>query len=249
MKSLKVVSLSPSLTEIVTVLKAAEALVGVTDICEVQEKKLPRLGSPKSIHVSRIEALSPEWILGDTQDNRPDQIQMLQKKWKVKLFDVKSPESVCDVVAELGRLFQRREEAKRLNEGVRKEISTSEVLWRGRERKRTVFLLWDHPYLTANFDTYPSRLMEASGGINVFHQEPLREFPVEVEDMIERNPEVLLLAGEPAPFRPKHIAEFRRYRIFSQIPIHLIEGRLLNRYGPQTLEALKCLRKLYQELS
>lgn len=244
----RIVSLSPSLTEILTALKAESHLVGVSDACEVKGGRPERVGSPKAIQLKRIEALSPEWILADSRENRPEEIHELQRKGKTKLFEVNRLEDVSDCIAELGRLVGKRREAKQLNETIQNEIQTSKKVFEGREKKRTVLLLWDVPFLTVNFDTYPSRLLEVSGGVNVFRAEPLREFPVEVEDMIEKNPEVLLLPGEPAPFRSKHITRFRRYRVFSKIPIHLIEGKLLARYGVQTTEALKRLRKIYETL-
>ena len=245
---MRIISLSPSLTEIVISLKAADQLVGVSNVCEVGEANLQRVGSCKALEFSKIDSLSPECVLADSQDNRPEEIQRLQKKWNTKVFDVKSLDQVCDTVMELGRLVQKRPEAELLVKGIRGEASGNEEIFLGQAKKRTLILIWDTPYLTLNYDSYPSHLVEASGGVNVFHEEPVREFPVEMEDMIEKNPEVLLLPTDPAPFKSKHVSNFRRYRIFSKIPIHLIEGKLFSRYGVQTVEALKRLREIYKEM-
>lgn len=246
---MRIVSLSPSLTEILTALGAADPLVGVTDACEIEASSATRLGSPKAIQVSKVGALKPDWILADALENRPEEIEALEKRWHVKLFDVRKIDDVCDTVAELGRLTGRTEEAKRLYVSIQNELKLNEETFQERPKKRTALLIWDQPYLTVNFDTYPSRLIEASGGVNVFREEPLHEFPVEMEDLLERDPGLLLLPGEPAPFRAKHIQQFRKYRIFSRIPIHLVDGKLFSRYGVQTREALRTFREIYASLS
>lgn len=221
--------------------------MGVSDACEINGRPLRRIGSPKAVQMQRLQSLSPDWILGDSQDNRPEELESIQKRWKTKVFHVRKMENVYDTIAALGRLAAKQNEARNLNQTIQQEVSANEYFFRDREKKRTILLVWDTPYLTVNFDTYPSHLLEASGGVNVFREEPLREFPVEMEDMIEREPEVLLLSGEPAPFKSKHIAQFHRYRIFSKIPIYVVEGKFLSQYGARTLEALRRLRKIYQE--
>lgn len=227
---MKIVSLSPSLTEILEALKISDTLVSL---------------SSKANFLREIETTAPEWVLVDSQESRPEEVEVLRRRWKTKLFQVKTLEGVLDCAAELGRLVGKRKESQELNEAIQGEIQRNQEIFRDRERKRTILLLWNQPYLTVNFDTYASRLLEASGGINVFREEPLREFPVEVEDMIEKNPAFLLLSSDPAPFQARHVDEFRRYRIFSQIPIHLVDGKLFSGYGPRTIQALRDLRGIY----
>ena len=262
---MQIVSLSPSLTEILVALGVHEELVGVTDSCEINATPHPslspkggegwgegesftRIGPSKALNTAKIDRLLPEMILADAYDNRPEEVGRLAKKWRTKLFEVKGLEGVCDTIRDLGRLLGKKEKADPLIQMIRDEMATSGKIFPKEMKKRTVILLWNGPYLTVNFDTYPSRLVEAAGGLNVFRSESLREFPVELEDVIEKDPEVLLLAGEPGPFQKRHIAEFRRYRILSRIPIHLVKGELLARYGMKTVEALKQLRKIYEAL-
>lgn len=230
-------------------LGASEMLKGVSDLCEIEGNSVARVGSPKALEIAKIDRLLPELVLADATDNRPEEVGRLARKWRTKLFEVRGLQGVSDAIADLGRLLAKKEEADRLNQMIQEEMAGARKMFPNEKKKRTVLLLWNGPYLTANFDTYPSRLIEAAGGLNVFRSETLREFPVELEDLIEKDPEVLLLAGEPGPFQKRHITEFRRYRILSRIPIHLVKGELLTRYGIKTIEALKHLREIYGSLS
>ncbi len=268
---MKIVSLSPSFTEILEKLGAAERLVGVTDHCP--EVSPVKIGSPKALNVSEILALRPDLVLADQNENRPEEIRELQKEFGVKIFDVRSIPAVVDAVWTIGRLVGEEKEAHKLTDEIQEAVSgvpNKTVIaspavggaWqplaeiaslppappRNDEAVglRTLTLLWNQPYLTINFDTYISRLIEAAGGRNVFHEDPVREFPIEMEDMIEKNPELLLLPGDPYPFRKRHVEGFRKYRVFSKIRIERLDGKLFSRFGPRTVTALETLRSFFQ---
>ena len=221
----------------------------MTDHCsESIRPDLPRIGSPKALRLSEIRSLAPDCILSDQNENRPEEIRELQKEFRVLSFDVRSVPAVLDAVSALGRLADKISQAQKLVSEIKTEYETSRAHCEGNPPLETLLLLWNQPYLTINFDTYASRLIECCGGRNVFHEEPLREFPADLEDLIEKNPSLLLLPGDPFPFARRHIKGFRQYRVFSQIPIKLIDGHLISRFGPKTAEALRTFRNLFDEM-
>lgn len=238
---MKVVSLSPSLTEIIMGLGASSMLSGVTDHCPEIEGA-PRLGSPKALRLAEIEALRPEGILVDLNENRPEEIRTLQKNFKLLNFDVRGPKDAADAVCALGRFTGRVSEASKLAGDISQAVAASAGGPVAQDPVRALILIWNQPLLTVNFDTYMSRLVECAGGRNVFRADPLREFAVELEDMIEKEPELLFLAGPPYPFAARHAKKFREYRNFSKIPIRVVDGLLLSRFGPRTIEALETLK-------
>ncbi|HXV27388.1 MAG TPA: helical backbone metal receptor, partial [bacterium] len=191
--------------------------------------------------------LRPDCILACESDNRPEQIRELKKRFPVRSFAVRSIPAVLDTIHDLGRFMQKPEEARAIKNKILLEQDKSRQAAEGKNPVPTLVLIWNQPFLTVNFDTYISRLIEASGGYNVFHSDPLPEFPVELEDMIEKGPQLLLLPSVPFPFKKSHIAYFRKYRIFSSIPIEIVKGDLFSRFGPKTVEALRILRSLIAE--
>ncbi|MBI3316529.1 MAG: ABC transporter substrate-binding protein [Candidatus Omnitrophica bacterium] len=239
---MKVVSLSPSFTEIIFSLRKGGDLEAVTDLCPALERDILRVGSPKVLQIDRISECKPDLIFADIHENRPEEITALKEKGlKVQSFEIRSIESVLDAVAEISRLLGAREEGENLIRRIQDQRNQNRDRFQGREALQTLILLWDRPYLTVNFNTYVSQLVEASGGFNVFHEEPVPEIPIELEDMIDKKPELLLLPTTPYSFQPRHLTQFKQYRVFSQIPIRLVDGRLFSRFGPATYEALKIL--------
>ncbi len=244
---MKIISLSPSFTEILCGLGSSETLMGVTDQCpETVPSSVCRVGAMKLINVASLEPLKPDYVLALAGENRPEQIREIQKSYQVITFDVRSVEAVKDTIHHLGRLTGKIVPAKEMSDKISAEWEENRRIFRETKPVPALVLLWSQPYLTVNFDTYISRLVEASGGVNVFHSDPLPEFPVDIEDMIEKNPELLILPTAPFYFKKSHIAAFRKFRVFSQIRIEMFDGKLFSYFGPKTIEALKKLRALFQ---
>ncbi len=241
---MRVVALSPSFTEILKEFDALDHLIGVTDHCEEVRAWFTPIGSPKALQINSIAGLKPDLILSDQNENRPEEIRVLQKQFKVISFDVRSVQAVLETITALGRMLSKGPEASRLIEKIQSEESENKKIFAEHKPIPGLLLLWNTPFLSMNFDTYISRLMEASGFYNVFHAEPVRELPLDLEDLIEKNPEALILPSDPFPFKKRHIAAFRQYRNFSKIAIELIDGKLISRFGPRTAEALKMFREI-----
>jgi ABC-type Fe3+-hydroxamate transport system substrate-binding protein len=241
---IKIISLSPSFTGIVQFIGRQQLLCGITDHCAEPFEGIAKIGSPKALNLALIESLQPDVILADQNENRPEELRILEKKFKVVSFDVRSVPSVLEAVRAIGRLAEAVPEAARFSDEITAAKEEAQKAAKEFEPVPVLVLLWNTPYLTINFDTYISRLVELCGGVNVFHSDPLREFPVEMEDMIEKNPGLLLLPKDPFPFKKRHIASFRQYRIFSKIRIELINGKLFSYFGAQTIPAIQHLSSL-----
>ena len=239
---MRVVSLSPALTEICLDLGALSALAGASDHCENLTESFPRVGAPKALNLEAVEALAPELILADRRDNRPEEIRQLEKKFKVTVFDVRSVDHAKIAVLQIGKPLGCSVKAAEIIAAIETEEKACRAEAELRAKVPTLILIWNQPYLTVNFDTYPSRLVETAGGVNVFREDPIPEIALDLEDMIEKNPGLLILPSDPFPFKRRHIATLRPYRVFSKIPIELVDGRLFSCYGRRTAEALRVLR-------
>lgn len=243
---MKIVSLCPSITDIIVHIGGQSLLCGVTDHCP-EVPGAAKLGSPKALNFSEIERLAPDLILADRIENRPEELRVLQAKFKVETFEVRTLPDLTDVCSAVGRSAGRTAEGKKLADEIHARVSEIRSRVSAEPPLRTLILLWNTPFLTVNFDTYASRLIEACGGWNCFHEDPVHEIPIEIEDMIDKDPQLLLLASEPFPFKKHHVKKFREYRVFSKIPIELVSGHYLSRYGPLTLEALKFFETLIRK--
>ena len=244
---MRIVSLSPSFTEILEHFECAAEFVGITDHCPELLHAPARVGSPKALRLDVIENLRPDLVLSAARENQPEEIRAIEKKFRVVSFDVRSIDQTLDAVAALGRLINAFEQSQKLAS----EITQEYQLCKNEKelpRVRTMILLWNIPFLTVNFNTYISRVLESAGGLNIFREDPLPEFPIELEDIIEKEPEILFLPTAPFPFKKSDIKRFRQYRILSKISIELVNGRLFSRFGPATVESLRSFREIFSKV-
>ncbi len=167
---MKIVSLSPSLTDIVLAIGGEYLLTGVTDHCPEISGFFHRLGSPKSLNLTQIEALKPDLILSDQGDNRPEELRRL-KDFKILSYNVRSVPDAMETVAQIGRALSLPGGSGALIERMKAAYDTARAQAAAQDPLQTLILLWDTPFLTINFDTYASRLVEACGAYNSFHSD------------------------------------------------------------------------------
>ena len=237
---MRIVSLSPSFTEILQALGQHENLAGVTDECPQGLTRPVRLGAPNALRLSEIKKLSPELILTERRENRPEEIREIEKEFKVRVLDVTSIPSVIAAISETGKWTQSEEAAKELIRRIYQEWPAPSLT-----PVKTAVLIWNNPITTVSSRHYISNLIEAAGGWNLYREDPVAEVAIELEEMMDLAPEVLLLPSSPYSFSKKDAEAFKNFPVFHQKKVELIDGVLFSRFGPRTVEALKLLKSIF----
>lgn len=238
---MRIVSLSPSLTEVLLQLDLGTDLIGTTDPCPQISAACQRLGPAKALHLEKIQSLKPDVIVTAFTENRPEEIRELEKCFRISSFKVISVPALIKTIAELGDLFERMQQAKNF---IRKIYEAWPVP--SKNPRRALILLWNAPFLTVNGQTYASSLIEAAGGLNVFREEPVAEVPIELEDMADSKPEFIFLPSKPFPFDEAQADFFRKVPVFSNAQVCLVDGSFFSDFGSKTIAALRELKTIFQ---
>src|SRR5262245_26934516 len=247
----RIVSLIPSITELLFGLGLDDRIVGVTIFCTEPRDRVARtakVGREKDPDLARIRALAPDLVVANIEENRKDVVDALRADG-VPVW-VTYPRTVSEgigLVRELGALTGAAAAAEALAQPL--EAALARVLARaaGTPRARVFCPIWRGPYMTINRDTYVHDLLWTYGGDNVFAESPLRYPTVSLEEVRAAAPEVILLPDEPYRFRATHRADFAA---LGDVPavrarrIHLVDGKLLSWYGPRIGEALDRVPRL-----
>ena len=247
----RIVSLIPSITEILFTLGLDREVVGVTRYCTQPPEKVRvkiRIGGQKDPDLSAIRELAPDLVIANVEENRRQDVAEL-RRWGIPVY-VTYPRTVEQGIAlikELGELTGRETEALGL-------VSELQPLYQqviaGTARRSPVRVfcpIWRKPYMTINRDTYIHDVLRVAGGENVFGDQAERYPTVTLDDAAARQPEVILLPDEPYRFRRAHLADFTAREDLPAARsgrIHLIDGKLLSWYGPRLAEALRTLPPL-----
>jgi iron complex transport system substrate-binding protein len=189
---MRVVSLVPSVTEVIYALGAEAALVGNTNQCDYPEaaKQVPKVGDFLRPDVERIVSLRPTLVFATL----PMHQQLLEKlaELGVRTY-VSRPENLAGVMAEIdsiGTLLGRRPQAESLVAAMRARLDSLPAV----TDSPTVFAeISSAPLVTTGGRTFINELIQRAGGRNVF-ADVLQEYPaVDAEAVVSRNPDVILL--------------------------------------------------------
>lgn len=244
----RIVSLIPSITELLFALGLGERIVGVTKFCthpkEGVAKKI-RVGGGKDPDLQRIFDLKPDLIVANVEENRREDVEALRAAG-IPVF-VTYPKTVregIELIRILGGLTDTASVAEAMAGPMEQIYEETLRLTRGRKPLKVFCPIWRRPYMSINRDTYIHDMIRVCGGENIFADRPERYPQVMLEEVERLQPEVIFLPDEPYPFKAKHAEELRILDVpaIKEGRVHLLDGKILSWYGPRIGEGLKALR-------
>jgi ABC-type Fe3+-hydroxamate transport system substrate-binding protein len=238
----RIVSLVPSLTELVWWFGLGARLAGRTRFCIEPAGAIdavPIVGGTKNPHIERITALAPDLVIANREENRREDVEALQGAGlDVLVTDPNTVAEALDMILDLGRLLDATPAAVTLVEECRAELAQTA----DGPRTRVFVPIWHKPLMGLGSQSYGHDLLERAGAHNVLGDRP-RYPEVTMDEVAALHPDLTLLPDEPYPFGERDVAAFAPLG-----DVRLIDGKLLWWYGPRIPEALRALRTLMEEV-
>jgi ABC-type Fe3+-hydroxamate transport system substrate-binding protein len=233
----RIISLVPSLTELLIDLGFKEQLVGRTRFCvnpKEEVEDIPIIGGTKNPRLNKIKEANPDFIVANKEENKKEHIDELRDECRVKVTDIATIEDALITMHELGKELGAKEKTKKLI----RQINTVLDDIPEEPPLRTAYFIWKDPFMTVGHDTYIHSVMDHWKLRNVFGEK--ERYPeVNFYDLAEKDPELILLSSEPYPFEEKHIPEFEE--AFPNTRVLLVEGQWFSWYGSHMLHSFKRL--------
>ena len=225
---MRIVSLCPSLTELVFALERGPELVGVTRFCVHPAEGvsvLETVGGTKDPDIARIVELAPDVVLMNREENRvEDAAALRQAGLRVHDSMPRTPAETAAMVRSIGAELGRAERVRRRAAG--------------QPRVRFAYLIWRKPWMSVNADTFAHALLALAGGENVFGARPVRYPEVTAENLEAADPDLVLLSTEPFPFEGKHADELARLSGIERERFALADGEYLSWHGSRTPDGI-----------
>lgn len=264
----RIVSLVPSETEAVFMLGAGARVVGRTDYCVEPVgavERIPSVGGTKDADVDAIAALAPDLVLMNQEENTERMYEALVARGCA--VHLCFPKTVTDVVVltrELATLCGFDPDTHPVVRGLDASVREAERSRTERVPVRVFCPIWMEPLMTIRGDTFISDVLDLAGGANVFADRTRRyplaadlgrapELPSEkvgsrdvryprvtLDEVVAREPDVVLLPDEPHPFSEADAEVFRALPIPAARNgrVHRIEGKNLSWYSPRLIGAV-----------
>ena len=247
----RIVSLVPSLTELVCELGLAGSLVGRTGFCvhpRAVLKTVPKLGGTKDVNLERLRALAPTHVIVNIDENRKDCVEEIARFVPhVVVTHPCRPEDNLPLYRLFGAMFGRAAEADALTAELEAAIELARAAGGGLPREKVLYLIWREPWMTVAPDTYISASLAMVGwdswpapGDGVRYPAFAWDAPWLAE--VER----VFLSSEPYRFRDAHVAEVAG---LAGRPARLIDGEMTSWYGSRAAAGLRYLAALRRELA
>ncbi|MFV1964758.1 MAG: ABC transporter substrate-binding protein [Pirellulaceae bacterium] len=252
---LRIVSVAPSVTEMLFALGVEDCVVGVTDRCDYPPaaRNLESVGGFGAPNMEKLLALSPDLVIG-TSLQRNDMAESLRRSG-IRVLRVKT-DNFSEMFETLRMIGKEVGKARRADEIVAAMQAKLQAIAEEHQeipvdRRPRVFVeLWNDPITTAGKGSFVDELISRAGGSNVAHDLGSAYPIVNPEKVVEWNPDVIVL-GYMNQQRPKEVLANRIgwgevEAVRTGNIINDISPDYLLRPGPRLIEGVKMLsQRLY----
>ena len=231
----------PSQTELLYDLGLEERVVGVTKFCvhpKTWLKSKTIVGGTKKFRFEAIDALQPDLVIGNKEENYQEGIDALSQKYPVWMSDIEQLEDALWMVREVGKITGMSEKAKETATTIHQHFET---LIR-KNLGKALYLIWRRPYMAAGKNTFINDMLGRIGLENVMASN--NRYPEISENrMRELDPDYVLLSSEPYPFKEQHLSEISR--VCPDAKVMLADGEMFSWYGSRLVHAVAYFRQLF----
>ncbi|MDA0823359.1 MAG: helical backbone metal receptor [Proteobacteria bacterium] len=241
----RIVSLVPSLTELLCELGLAGSIVARTGFCihpRDQVKAIPKVGGTKDVDIEKIRQLAPTHVIVNIDENTKETAaELAQFVEHIIVTHPIAPRDNLSLFELMGFLFSVEDRAAQLIERFAEQLE-SLSFEKDKQARDVLYLIWRDPWMTVTNDTYISRMLNLIHWRTLPEQSRVRYPAVELADYVGKVGTVLL-SSEPYPFKSKHLEEVKE--IFgSDTQVSLVDGEMLSWYGSRAIAGLEYLRHL-----
>jgi iron complex transport system substrate-binding protein len=209
----RIISTAPSITETLFAMGLGPRVVGVTIYCNYPAEvlKLPKIGTLLKPDVETIISLHPDLVVVLKQ---PSQLSEQLTRLHVPFIEVQNQnlDGVYAAARSIGAAANAGPAAEHLIHSMQSELQAVARLATGRPRPSVAFIVGHtagrlEGMIAGSGTSYFSDLINTAGGTNVF-ADAVTPYPkISLEEVLSRNPEVILELSGEGPAKQEEVVE------------------------------------------
>jgi iron complex transport system substrate-binding protein len=246
----RIVSLAPSITEMLFAIGAGEQLVGVTDFCDYPPEALkkPKVGYSNP-NLESLVALQPDLVVAPNDFLKPDVIVKLEQlKIPVFILADKNVEGIFAHIQTLGRIVGRSPKADAVVMEIRQQVAATQQRIQGAVPVRVLYVLNSQPLITVGPGSFIDQLIGMAGGVNVAAKSATPYPRLSMETVLQEDPEMLVFpVGKAEGISESEQQTWRKWTTMTAVKrgrLHQISADWLNRPGPRIARGLEALAEI-----
>jgi iron complex transport system substrate-binding protein len=245
----RIVSLSPSNTEILFALGLGDKVVGVTEYCNYPQAAAtkPKIGGFSTVDIEKVVSLEPDLVLAANIHSKTV-IPALEKLGLIVVaLTPNSLPEVLDSITLIGKITGQNKQASKLVSDLRpriEAITDKTQTLSPNQRPRVFYITWHDPLMTAGKGTLADDVISSAGGQNIA-SDISGDKTIDLETVIYRDPQVIVASlgmgtGEDLPWQyVQNEPRLKNTQALLNDRIYKIDGDLIHRPGPRIVEALE----------
>lgn len=249
----RIVSLAPSVTEILFAIGLGGRVAGVTDYCDypAAAQNLSKVGGFKGKSLEAIVGLAPDLVIGTRDGNDQAMFRSLERLGIDTLtIEPATLTGVIESIRTIGRAAGREEAAGALARSLEERLFSVHARVAGARPVRVLFVYGRAPLVLAGPGTFADDMIHWAGGENVAHDAAIPYPRFSMESVMARGPEVIVEGamgseGDGAT-RSRAEAFWSRWESLPAVRDHrivIISESLIARPGPRIFDGLEILAR------
>ncbi len=242
----RIVTMAPSITEIVYAAGAGATLVGVARYSDYppQAAQLPQVGDAARVDLERVMALRPDLVIGWKSGNQTADFERLERLgFTLYVAEPAALAAIPQLLRAIGALAGTRPAAQAAADEFERGIDGLRARYGERPRVRVFYEIWHQPLMTVNGRHMISDVIRLCGGSNVFAGVGVLTPVVSLESVLAARPEVVL--GGSSLTTPEELSSvWGRYRSFSglrDIKALYVDPDYIQRQTPRVLQGAQAV--------
>lgn len=252
---LRIVSLAPSVTEMLFAIGAGDELVGRTSACNQPQaaKRVPVAGAFKRPSLEVIASIHPDLVIDEELSNQDGGKKVALMGFRRESISCKTPDDIPTALRKLGKLTGHERQADSLaliiTTGLANFRKDADI---GLHKSSVYLEIWDSPLWTGGSESYISALIAYGGGRNIGDVVKKEYFEISPEWVIMQHPEIIacmyMAKNSSASEKVKsrygwdQVAAVKNNRVYDHF-----DNSLILRPGPRVLEGIEQLRQIIRQ--
>ena len=244
----RIVSLVPSITELLCDLGLASQLVGRTGFCIHPAglvAAIPKVGGTKDVNLEKIRKLAPTHVIVNIDENeKPTAEALAEFVPHVVVTHPLAPRDNLDLARLMGAIFGAGQQAEDWCAAFEAEYALLRSTPAGPPRT-VLYCIWQDPWMSVSHDTYIARMLGEIGWSVPALPDASRYPRFDWSSELVGRLDAVLLSTEPYRFTEAHADALEKQL---GIPVFLVDGEMMSWYGSRALAGLRYLRELRRML-
>jgi ABC-type Fe3+-hydroxamate transport system substrate-binding protein len=248
----RIISLVPSITELLFEMGLGEQVVGRTVFCvhpKDQVKQVRSIGGTKQVNLDKVKALNATHLIVNVDENPKELVDELAAFIPhIVVTHPNTPADNIDLFSLIGNIFNKKGEAARLISDFQAALSHAQLSAQELDKKKVLYFIWKDPWMTIAGETYIAQSLGVAKMISQPQNADVRYPEIDLKNGILDEVDAILFSSEPFLFKQPHLDEFSKKFDISANKLHIIDGEMTSWYGSRAIQGMRYLAGFAKKL-